>query len=115
LPAVSQAEFPAPDPPDAPLAFLPVDKISGPIVTICGGRDTIWPACDYSAVITRRAGPARVTALTYRDAGHVPVEIGAALAAGQFVATLPGGTPDADIAAEHDALTTITQLLDAAP
>jgi dienelactone hydrolase len=58
-----------------PDAVIPVEKIKGPIFTVCGGADGVWPSCTYAAAITQRLAahhsPYPHTALTYPDAGHV--------------------------------------------
>ena len=52
-----------------------MEKIHGPIVTICGGADQVWPSCDAAGVIDGRRSahhsPYRDTALSYPAAGHL--------------------------------------------
>lgn len=54
-----------------PRALIPVRRIRGPIVLVCGALDTQWPSCrnvdDVVARLGRRAG---VTVLKYADGGH---------------------------------------------
>lgn len=70
-----------PEPTDAPRAIIPVERIKGPILTICGALDTVWHSCRYSDGITARLKAHRVTdvrtALAFPDAGHF---VGGALA-----------------------------------
>jgi dienelactone hydrolase len=90
------------DPADAQDALLPVQKISGPIVTVCGGADTVWPSCPYSSVIADQAGGGRnrVTRLSYPDAGHGPVAIASVVDDGYPLIRMPeGGTVDANVSA----------------
>lgn len=54
-------------------AAIPAEKISGPILLICGGQDQVWRSCANSAAInTRLASHGRppATLLGYPDAGH---------------------------------------------
>jgi dienelactone hydrolase len=75
LPAVSPSEFGQPNPPGKAQAVIPVEQIRGPILLACGEQDLIWPSCGYSDAITARLRAHRfahpVTALRYRDAGHL--------------------------------------------
>jgi dienelactone hydrolase len=75
LPAVSPSEFGQPNPPGAARAVIPVEHIGGPILLACGGQDAVWPSCGYVDAITARLRGHRfaypVTALRYRDAGHL--------------------------------------------
>jgi len=60
-------------------AAIPVERIRGPIVLVCGGRDLVWPSCSYADAIVKRLqqhGEAgRVTELRYPAAGHSVGEI----------------------------------------
>jgi dienelactone hydrolase len=75
LPAVSPSEFGQPNPPGNPQAVIRVERIRGPVLLACGEQDRIWPSCAYVEALTARlrahgfASP--VTALRYRDAGHL--------------------------------------------
>jgi dienelactone hydrolase len=75
LPAVSPSEFGQPNPPGKARAVIPVERIRGPILLACGELDVVWPSCAYVEAITARLGAHRfahpVTALRYRDAGHL--------------------------------------------
>ena len=57
-----------------PDAVIPVERINGPIILVCGQVDTLWPSCpmaDQVAARLRQKGfkPA-IQVLTYPDAGH---------------------------------------------
>ena len=75
LPAVSPSDFGQPNPPGEARAVIPVERIRGPILVACGEQDLVWPSCGYVDAITARLRAHRfahpVTALRYRDAGHV--------------------------------------------
>ena len=75
LPAVSPSEVGLPTPPGKARAVIPVERIRGPILLTCGEQDVVWPSCGYVDAITARLRAHRfahpVTALRYRDAGHL--------------------------------------------
>jgi dienelactone hydrolase len=75
LPTVSPSEFGQPNPPGEARAVIPVERIRGPVLLACGEQDLIWPSCGYVDGITARLRAHRfaypVTALRYRDAGHL--------------------------------------------
>jgi dienelactone hydrolase len=75
LPAVSPSGFGRPNPPGEARAVIPVERIRGPVLLACGEQDLVWPSCGYVDAITARLHAHRfahpVTALRYRDAGHV--------------------------------------------
>ncbi|SEO07075.1 hypothetical protein SAMN02990966_00887 [Rhodospirillales bacterium URHD0017] len=57
-----------------PDAIIPVEKINGPVMVICGKLDSLWPSCRMSAQIIARLEasgfkhPSQL--LEYADAGH---------------------------------------------
>jgi dienelactone hydrolase len=57
-----------------PDAVIPVEKINGPIMVICGKLDSLWPSCRMSAQIVARLEANRFKhafqILAYGDAGH---------------------------------------------
>jgi pimeloyl-ACP methyl ester carboxylesterase len=57
---------------------IPVRKIRGPVYLLCGSRDNIWPACDYSHLIWNALSP------RYRSLDEFVQEPGA----GHFVGTV---------------------------
>lgn len=78
LPFVRDLHFGDPTPPER-RAVIPVERIHGPIVLVCGGSDYVWPSCAYSDVIVARLAAhdeqSRVTELRYPAAGHAVGEI----------------------------------------
>jgi hypothetical protein len=56
-------------------AVIPVERIGGPVLLACGELDLVWPSCGSVDAITARMRAHRfahpVTALRYRDAGHL--------------------------------------------
>ncbi|WP_157034762.1 acyl-CoA thioesterase/bile acid-CoA:amino acid N-acyltransferase family protein [Actinocatenispora sera] len=67
-------QFNEPAPTDVPKAVIPVERIAGPVLLTCGGRDAVWASCPYA-----RAADARLSAhhdryphrvLAYPGAGH---------------------------------------------
>lgn len=67
-------QFNNPMPTDNPAAIIPVEKINGPVLAVCGGADVEWDACRLSqAVLDRRRqhGTGQDDMLlSYPDAGH---------------------------------------------
>ncbi|WP_186526145.1 acyl-CoA thioester hydrolase/BAAT C-terminal domain-containing protein [Leekyejoonella antrihumi] len=53
---------------------IPVEKIHGPLLLVCGTMDRIWPSCGFTAAIQARLRAHHfrypVTALTVPNAGH---------------------------------------------
>lgn len=67
---------------DRPEAIIPVERVAGPVMLICGEADTLWPSCPMARQIADRArlhGAPEVNVLAYKDAGHanfgVPVPV----------------------------------------
>lgn len=56
-----------------PTAVIPVEKIRGTVLLICGQDDSLWPSCEMARQVERRAnelnGP-HVVVLAYSRAGH---------------------------------------------
>jgi dienelactone hydrolase len=90
-----------------PRTAIPVTHVAGPVLTIAGGDDQVWPSAAQARRIMRRLDDAHTAAahqsLLYPDAGHgvgtVPY-----LAAGTFYrgAITMGGTRRANAAARID-------------
>jgi uncharacterized protein len=62
-----------PTEPQHPDAVIPVERISAPLLMVCGEADTLWPSCRMAdEVAARRAahGKPPPTILRYPDAGH---------------------------------------------
>jgi dienelactone hydrolase len=66
---------PLPAPRGTPQAVIPVERIRGPILLTCGEQDMVWPSCPSVDAVAARVRAhdtaAPVTALRYRDAGHL--------------------------------------------
>jgi dienelactone hydrolase len=107
---------PFPDPPGTAQAVIPVERIRGPILLTCGELDQVWPSCASTEAITARLRAHRfahpVTALRYRDAGHL---IGGLTAyygcLTDDALTSSGGTVAATQAAQADAHTKLLAFL----
>lgn len=60
--------------PQHPSALIPVEAINGPVMLICGERDTIWPSCVMAAAaaarLRQRGFPHSVAFLDFPEAGH---------------------------------------------
>lgn len=99
---------------DHPEAIIPVEKVAGPVLLVCGGKDNLWPSCpmsdDIAARASQRNGP-DVTVLSYPDAGHaaigVPVDGGAD--DGEWFG---GGTRATDNVARADSWPQVLQFFD---
>jgi dienelactone hydrolase len=56
-----------------PEAAIPVERIRGPILLVCGEADTLWPSCPMADQISARLrakGRPAASVLRYKDAGH---------------------------------------------
>jgi uncharacterized protein len=61
------------DLPRHPGAVIPIERMSAPVLLVCGEADSLWPSCPMARQAVRRArerGGPRVTLLAYPDAGH---------------------------------------------
>jgi dienelactone hydrolase len=60
--------------PRHPDAIIPVEKINGPVMLICGARDRVWPSCPMAASVVARLKARKfrysVQFLAYQHAGH---------------------------------------------
>ncbi|HVA59228.1 MAG TPA: acyl-CoA thioester hydrolase/BAAT C-terminal domain-containing protein [Mycobacteriales bacterium] len=98
---------------DAVGAQIPVERILGPVLAICGGQDELWPSCSYSEQITARLDehhdPFRHRQLSYPDAGHGVDILLPNLPTGGTETSSPlgtlylGGSPVANALARQDA------------
>lgn len=88
LPFVPTVDFGDATPPDH-RAVIPVERIRGPLVLICGGSDLVWPSCRYTHAIGKRLAAhhdsSQLTTLRYADAGH---------AVGEILPYVPTASPD---------------------
>lgn len=57
-----------------PDAVIPVERIAGPVMLVCGRSDTLWPSCPMAEQVAQRLKAQRfkppVQLLEYDDAGH---------------------------------------------
>jgi dienelactone hydrolase len=90
-----------------PNAIIPVEKIAGPLLLACGGKDPVWPSCRSTDVITGRLSAHHfrypVTALRYPDAGHSLSGLDCCYSETAAATNGFGGSPDANRAAGTDA------------
>jgi dienelactone hydrolase len=75
------------EPTDEPDAVIEIERFDGPLVTICGGWDEVWPSYSFADALADRRAAAGVDdadlALAYPRAGH---------AVGTLVPLQPGST-----------------------
>lgn len=105
--------------PQHPEALIPVERIAGPVLLLCGEQDSLWPSCTMArAVKTRRdsSGAGLETSLlAYENAGHFGV--GPPLAEGKeapSMLTVFGGTEQGNIASRKDGWSRTIAFLEAA-
>jgi uncharacterized protein len=89
-----------------PEAVIPVERINGPILLICGEADSLWPSCLMARNVQSRLeanGKSSASLLAYRDAGHLvfgmPVPPRSAL---RKSLDMLGGTVDGNAIARED-------------
>lgn len=72
LPYVTAAELGQATPAD-PAVIIPVERIRGPVLTLCGEQDQLWPSCAYADAITARRRQAGLASAELREpgAGHL--------------------------------------------
>jgi hypothetical protein len=55
-------------------AIMPVERIRGPVMLVCGGRDVIWPSCPMARMVAAQLHAAHfvypVAVLAFPKAGH---------------------------------------------
>jgi dienelactone hydrolase len=102
-----------------PDAVIPVERINGPVMLVCGEEDRLWPSCLMSRQVVARlkdkAFGYKVELLAYPNAGHYvfgpPLVPGSTL----FVQLgALGGTIDGNQTARQDAWPRAMAFLDAA-
>ncbi|WP_375425447.1 acyl-CoA thioesterase/BAAT N-terminal domain-containing protein [uncultured Friedmanniella sp.] len=68
------SDFNNPTPSDNPEAVIPVERIHGPMIIVCGGADQVWRSCLLSRAILSRRKTHHTTytdhLYSYTDAGH---------------------------------------------
>ena len=74
LPFGTPGDFATPGAPGAPESVIPVERIAGPVVTVCGIEDLLIPSCPFARAIAARRGAAGGRRgdlhLEYARAGH---------------------------------------------
>jgi dienelactone hydrolase len=95
-----------------PEAAIPVERLNGPVLLLCGEEDRLWPSCPMARAAKARRDRARrdqagsgteTVLLAYKDAGHFGV--GPPPARGTevpWMITMMGGTKDGNVAARAD-------------
>jgi pimeloyl-ACP methyl ester carboxylesterase len=72
IPFTKQFDFTQPS--DDPAAVIPVERIAGPMLLVCAGKDTVWRSCPYARAIEARRRNYRRGAndvvYAYPRAGH---------------------------------------------
>lgn len=57
-----------------PEAEIPVERIGGPVMLVCGGNDALWPSCPMAQAVAERLKAKGfghgVSLLRYNNAGH---------------------------------------------
>lgn len=102
-----------------PDAVIPVERINGPVMVVCGKLDSLWPSCRMSAQIVSRLQDNgfrhAVHLLEYADAGHSVFGPPVAAESVDFAAlgTL-GGSPESNNAARRESWPKAVSFLDAA-
>jgi|SRR5579859_151215 len=88
--------------PAHPDAAIPIERSSAQVLLVCGEADALWPSCPMARQLQDR-DQAKVTVLSYADAGHgvfgVPLAQGDPRTAGLAVL---GGTPGGNNAARSE-------------
>ncbi|HMJ76702.1 MAG TPA: acyl-CoA thioester hydrolase/BAAT C-terminal domain-containing protein [Iamia sp.] len=97
-----------------PEAVIPVERIDGPVITTCGGRDSLWDSCAFARLITARRGAAGTddVSISRARAGHGVGLIAPQVVAGDIPA-FAGGEPIADEQARVEAWAAFLEALDA--
>ena len=94
VPTVSLSDYANPNPSNS-ATEIPVENIRGPILTVCGQQDRVWPSCAYAAAITTRLNAHHDTyqhlALTYPGTGHAIGSIACCYATTQAALNTSGG------------------------
>jgi len=112
LPFAPASQFGAPAAEVDPKAYIPVDRIRGPILLGCGELDLEWPSCrNVDDITTRLHGRQRVMVLRYRDAGHYIAAFPPYSSTTDAALSRTGGTNAGIEAANLDLYTKILTLL----
>jgi dienelactone hydrolase len=75
LPFGSPSDFWAPGAPNSPASVIPVERIAGPVITVCGAADLLIPSCPFAEAIAHRRGERGTRLgdihLVYPRSGHL--------------------------------------------
>ena len=75
FPVGSPGDFSTPGAPGAPASVIPVERIAGPVITVCGAADVLIPSCPFAEAIARRRGDRGTRLgdihLAYPRSGHL--------------------------------------------
>jgi dienelactone hydrolase len=104
-------------------ATIPVARIRGPVLLLCGTDDDLWPSCTASDTVRRELAGRPVTELREPGAGHLvdffvpnlPLASTTLQQPGSDQLTGIGGTVQADALGRLDAWPAVLKFLDAIP
>jgi acetyl esterase/lipase len=81
LPIGASSDFSRPGAPSSPASVIPVERVDGPLVTICGVEDLLIPSCPFATAMAARRGQRGAALgdvhLQYPNAGHAVGSLGA--------------------------------------
>jgi len=100
--------------PEHPEAIIPVEKIAGRVLLVCGEADHVWPSCPMARQIEQRLREHRRPApilLAYREAGHLA--FGLPVPPDDPRLTTVGGTAEGTNAARSDSWSRVIAFLKA--
>jgi dienelactone hydrolase len=110
-------------PPVDTSATIPVTRIRGPVLLLCGTDDALWPSCTASDTVRRELAGRSVTVLREAGAGHLvdffvpnlPLASTTEQEAGSDQLLGIGGTVQADALGRLDAWPAVLKFLDDLP
>lgn len=75
LPFGSPSDFSIPGAPSSPASVILVERIAGPVITVCGAADVLIPSCPFAEAIAHRRGDRGTRLgdihLAYPRSGHL--------------------------------------------
>jgi dienelactone hydrolase len=75
FPFGSASDFSIPGAPSSPASVIPVERIAGPVITVCGAADALIPSCPFAEAIAHRRGDRGTRLgdihLAYPRSGHL--------------------------------------------
>ncbi len=98
-------------------AIIPVERINGPVMVICGKSDSLWPSCPMSEQVAARLKSEHfghpVQLLEYPDAGHAVFGRPKDPKSPDFASLAEeGGSPEGNNSAREDSWNRMVALLD---